>query len=73
MVQVPLVSDETGVVPAMLQMAGVVEAKLTVEPEEAVAVRPTLVRATCEPGFGKVMVCPAWLTKKARLTAGAGP
>ena len=56
MVQVPpAISD--AVLADTVQTDGVSELKLTAKPELAVAERFTLVRATCEPGFVKVMVC----------------
>ena len=68
--QFPLMSEEA-VVPETEQTVGVVEVYMTVKPEDAVAVRPTLVSATCVGMAGKVMVCAAWLIKKLSLTAGA--
>ena len=65
MAQFPLMSEEA-VAPETVQMVGVVEVYVTVNPEEAVAVRLTLVTATCVGMAGKVMVCGAWLIKKLR-------
>ena len=69
MVQVPLVSDDAVPPAAMVQSVGVVEAKLTPRPEEAVAVKTTPVSATSGEGMaGKVMACgAAWLIKKATV------
>ena len=73
MMQVPIVSDEA-VVPETEQIVGVVEVYMTVKPEEAVAVRPTLVSATWVGTAGKVMVCAARGNREApvdrRATAG---
>ena len=72
--QVPPMSSEAVVAPAATaQTVGVVDAKATVKPEEAVAERLRLGTPVCGPGLGKVMVWCAGLTQNAWETAGAGP
>ena len=57
MVQFPAASSEA-VVPETVQVEGVVEAKATVRPELAVALRPSVVVATWRPPMaGKLMLC----------------
>ena len=70
--QVPAVSNEA-FVPATVQMDGVVEAKLTVRPEVAVALSVSCVRAYCVPVMaGKLIVCGLMCTTKLCETSGAG-
>ena len=74
MVQVPLMSSEAVLAPApTVQTVGVVEAKATVRPELAVAVRARLDTPVWFGIAGKVMVWVAWLTQKLWLTGGAAP
>jgi hypothetical protein len=59
MVQVPTVTKVKAPPLVMVHTPVVLEVKLTVRPELAVAVRVGLVPKFCAPGLAKVMVCPA--------------
>ena len=59
MVQVPTVSNVSAPPGVMLQMPGVEDAKLTVNPELAVAVSVGVVPKFCEPGLANENVCAA--------------
>ena len=54
--QVPAARN-VAVAPLTVQTLAVVEAKLTVRPEVAVAVRLSGVPTVCAPGLAKLMVC----------------
>ena len=70
--QVPAMSSEALPL-ATVQMDGVVEAKLTVRPEVAVALSVSCVRAYCVPVMaGKLIVCEFPCTTKLCETSGAG-
>ena len=60
MVHVP-VPIKLAFAPEIVQTAGVDEAKVTVNPELAVALSARVVPAVCVPIGAKVMVCAAWL------------
>jgi hypothetical protein len=70
MVQVPA-AMKVAVVPETVQTLVVVEAKLTVKPELAVAVSVSGVPMLCVLGAAKVIVCDFELTLKLCVTAGA--
>jgi hypothetical protein len=57
MVQVPAVTKVKAPPLVMVHTPVVLEVKLTVRPELAVAVRVGLVPKFCAPGLAKVMVC----------------
>ena len=73
MLQVP-VEIRVTVSAVTVQTAGVLDEKVTVRPEDAVAEMVTGDWARVRPGSAaKVIFWLAWLTVKLRVTVGAGP